>query len=102
MIRRPPRSTLFPYTTLFRSDELEHEQGPVHRERRLDRHRWRPRPDQHDLVPSGVPGADRGRPGHPVFARAVEINPATPIPFSFLSISSRTGPDSFSTSNIKP
>src|SRR3712207_9566366 len=24
MIRRPPRSTLFPYTTLFRSLELEH------------------------------------------------------------------------------
>src|SRR5260221_10627510 len=24
MIRRPPRSTLFPYTTLFRSDELAH------------------------------------------------------------------------------
>src|SRR3712207_7481396 len=24
MIRRPPRSTLFPYTTLFRSDLLEH------------------------------------------------------------------------------
>src|SRR5690554_7651340 len=23
MIRRPPRSTLFPYTTLFRSNELE-------------------------------------------------------------------------------
>src|SRR2546421_7966678 len=23
MIRRPPRSTLFPYTTLFRSDEIE-------------------------------------------------------------------------------
>src|SRR2546426_3047313 len=23
MIRRPPRSTLFPYTTLFRSDALE-------------------------------------------------------------------------------
>src|SRR5256885_6650809 len=23
MIRRPPRSTLFPYTTLFRSDELD-------------------------------------------------------------------------------
>src|SRR2546430_10257601 len=23
MIRRPPRSTLFPYTTLFRSDELQ-------------------------------------------------------------------------------
>src|SRR2546430_9561960 len=24
MIRRPPRSTLFPYTTLFRSREVEH------------------------------------------------------------------------------
>src|SRR2546426_6606842 len=24
MIRRPPRSTLFPYTTLFRSRELQH------------------------------------------------------------------------------
>src|SRR3712207_6914178 len=24
MIRRPPRSTLFPYTTLFRSGECEH------------------------------------------------------------------------------
>src|SRR3989442_8572409 len=27
MIRRPPRSTLFPYTTLFRSDDLEHAIG---------------------------------------------------------------------------
>src|SRR3712207_7118232 len=26
MIRRPPRSTLFPYTTLFRSDELSWEE----------------------------------------------------------------------------
>src|SRR3712207_7642802 len=25
MIRRPPRSTLFPYTTLFRSAPIEHE-----------------------------------------------------------------------------
>src|SRR5256885_5470149 len=25
MIRRPPRSTLFPYTTLFRSEKLFHE-----------------------------------------------------------------------------
>src|SRR3712207_8117383 len=24
MIRRPPRATLFPYTTLFRSDEPQH------------------------------------------------------------------------------
>src|SRR3712207_6931612 len=26
MIRRPPRSTLFPYTTLFRSYQLEYEE----------------------------------------------------------------------------
>src|SRR5258708_21594079 len=38
MIRRPPRSTLFPYTTLFRSDRLRarHQRGvlgdlPAHR-----------------------------------------------------------------------
>src|SRR2546430_10743788 len=37
MIRRPPRSTLFPYTTLFRSDDVD-----VPR-------RARPRPD-HRLV----------------------------------------------------
>src|SRR3712207_8328145 len=28
MIRRPPRSTLFPYTTLFRSDQLLAGAGP--------------------------------------------------------------------------
>src|SRR3712207_6884361 len=27
MIRRPPRSTLFPYTTLFRSEPLEPQHG---------------------------------------------------------------------------
>src|SRR2546426_11659706 len=29
MIRRPPRSTLFPYTTLFRSVALEQEFGTI-------------------------------------------------------------------------
>src|SRR5690242_21451384 len=28
MIRRPPRSTLFPYTTLFRSDQVEQSVRP--------------------------------------------------------------------------
>src|SRR2546426_5660853 len=28
MIRRPPRSTLFPYTTLFRSDQQVQRQAP--------------------------------------------------------------------------
>src|SRR3712207_7183716 len=30
MIRRPPRSTLFPYTTLFRSEPYPHVQGQLH------------------------------------------------------------------------
>src|SRR3712207_7782942 len=30
MIRRPPRSTLFPYTTLFRSDPRAVELAPAH------------------------------------------------------------------------
>src|SRR2546426_7838806 len=34
MIRRPPRSTLFPYTTLFRSRHV--------RDRHVPRGRWRP------------------------------------------------------------
>src|SRR5258708_15191501 len=29
MIRRPPRSTLFPYTTLFRSQDLQGDTGHV-------------------------------------------------------------------------
>src|SRR5258705_1599394 len=36
MIRRPPRSTLFPYTTLFRSRK----QTPDHRPRDRRRHRF--------------------------------------------------------------
>src|SRR2546425_9412734 len=47
MIRRPPRSTLFPYTTLFRSQEVEdrgnHRPG-IPRELRsilLRRQRWK-------------------------------------------------------------
>src|SRR2546430_8227295 len=33
MIRRPPRSTLFPYTTLFRSRDRPERPRPLHRER---------------------------------------------------------------------
>src|SRR5436190_13382223 len=38
MIRRPPRSTLFPYTTLFRSSLRRHRPPPDRRRRRLPRH----------------------------------------------------------------
>src|SRR2546427_8320593 len=43
MIRRPPRSTLFPYTTLFRSHQLPH---PPHRLFQSPEHRV-----AHDRVP---------------------------------------------------
>src|SRR5256885_8430303 len=33
MIRRPPRSTLFPYTTLFRSIQIQHRGHGVHAQR---------------------------------------------------------------------
>src|SRR3712207_6849625 len=57
MIRRPPRSTLFPYTTLFRSPEADLEPRALVRE-----------PEGHELVPArrrGV-GAPVGRPPEPV------------------------------------
>src|SRR3712207_8741985 len=37
MIRRPPRSTLFPYTTLFRSVGLAHADADRADDRRLER-----------------------------------------------------------------
>src|SRR6202048_5310683 len=47
MIRRPPRSTLFPYTTLFRSgDDLAHRQvraRPAGRQPRLRAMGWQDR-----------------------------------------------------------
>src|SRR2546425_5433856 len=45
MIRRPPRSTLFPYTTLFRSDFAQWYPKVVV----YDRHGW----EDHPLYPAG-------------------------------------------------
>src|SRR2546429_3079496 len=50
MIRRPPRSTLFPYTTLFRS----HGVAPVPPGARQAEPRRRQRHVPHDLSPHGV------------------------------------------------
>src|SRR3989454_9511276 len=52
MIRRPPRSTLFPYTTLFRSREDlgQRLDGPALVV--VDPHDRAVRPEQHDLLPA--------------------------------------------------
>src|SRR3712207_8021752 len=56
MIRRPPRSTLFPYTTLFRSDL-----GPVPGEEPGDHRLQRLQPELQGAHDSqrGAPSADR-------------------------------------------
>src|SRR3712207_7533001 len=55
MIRRPPRSTLFPYTTLFRSADLLREPPGT------------ARPGRGRAPPArrGLRGGDRGRGGRP-------------------------------------
>src|SRR3712207_8536462 len=62
MIRRPPRSTLFPYTTLFRSQQAgavrAGRQGPRIRERRVRQGRDR-RQDGLDGHEVRWPGDDR-------------------------------------------
>src|SRR2546427_7141200 len=61
MIRRPPRSTLFPYTTLFRSLALVHEQVFTHSPPTVKRVRVKsrgPRP----LSPARARAHSRGAP----------------------------------------
>src|SRR3712207_9240186 len=70
MIRRPPRSTLFPYTTLFRSDRAvaevgvraeEHEQVGKARDHRPQVRLWASRPDlgQQPSARAAQPPRDR-------------------------------------------
>src|SRR3712207_7826100 len=54
MIRRPPRSTLFPYTTLFRSRGAVQQQGQSERSEQPQRHRGRRETE----------GVDHGDPEH--------------------------------------
>src|SRR2546430_9957066 len=56
MIRRPPRSTLFPYTTLFRSKNY-HLHGTPESRRRSRRARPRNPHDEHGCLPGGRPAA---------------------------------------------
>src|SRR2546430_9654359 len=67
MIRRPPRSTLFPYTTLFRSPPWKMLVAPdvvvevQLRDIRVDARRRRPRPQSHGLVGIVEPDVARVR-----------------------------------------
>src|SRR5947209_17405699 len=58
MIRRPPRSTLFPYTTLFRSGAPDRHGGDVARDGRADVRRLALLPKRRD--PSA--GSDHNEP----------------------------------------
>src|SRR3712207_9046787 len=69
MIRRPPRSTLFPYTTLFRS-RRDPERAPRHPRRRRRRPRAARAPD-----PPGRHRARRGdAPGPPGDRKSTRLN----------------------------
>src|SRR3712207_7114262 len=70
MIRRPPRSTLFPYTTLFRSGHADHPVGgaATQPQPRADP-TVQDRPGAHG---SALVGAGRGRAGLGLFARSEE------------------------------
>src|SRR2546425_1375072 len=75
MIRRPPRSTLFPYTTLFRSPELPQLRGI--REREGDRGgapAGRREPDA-AVVPRRARVPEERRPGH---RRAADVRAGAP------------------------
>src|SRR2546430_7669483 len=52
MIRRPPRSTLFPYTTLFRSEEQDESQEQEGQEDPLEERE--PQPDDDSDDPKGA------------------------------------------------
>src|SRR3712207_8789052 len=76
MIRRPPRSTLFPYTTLFRSrgDEM-HEDGIV----LVDEGRRLPEEPQ-PRVPARVDHYIRRGPGLTVLHKDIRAQQAHPTP----------------------
>src|SRR2546429_6642033 len=69
MIRRPPRSTLFPYTTLFRShlardsqpEAPRHREGPLLADRDRQRRLWRERHADPWLEARAMPTQQRDR-----------------------------------------
>src|SRR5256885_4974950 len=91
MIRRPPRSTLFPYTTLFRSDQRDVDGWQLARSER-----WRRDARDHDDRPAEVrvgeheppPEAEQHRRvSHPERAEARPDRKSTRLNSSHLVIS---------------
>src|SRR2546426_12534177 len=68
MIRRPPRSTLFPYTTLFRSGGATQRLGPADQQRERQRGGDRPEPGGQRGGGGGA-GGSGGGPGRPAGER---------------------------------
>src|SRR5256885_3236760 len=102
MIRRPPRSTLFPYTTLFRStlgevtDDRKGDRGETQRQERRERHVEPPaardrdqcaqrNPSQHSLP--GLARRHLGRQAHAPEAAAEKDRKSTRLNSSHLVIS---------------
>src|SRR5690242_20835183 len=76
MIRRPPRSTLFPYTTLFRSDRRARAHGaPLLDERAAARAACAARGQAHDAELTGNRrGARVGRPAEVRDRKSTRLN----------------------------
>src|SRR2546427_1908306 len=75
MIRRPPRSTLLPYTTLFRSAVREY--------RELEAMA----PDSevcHVCLGSALYGTSDFKGAEQEFRKAAQLNPSDPIPYVYL------------------
>src|SRR3712207_7199010 len=81
MIRRPPRSTLFPYTTLFRSDDAQDD------ERRDGRYSGRDSEDHPELSRAGDSEREQERGDQPLLGRAQEDRKSTRLNSSHANIS---------------
>src|SRR2546422_2632664 len=79
MIRRPPRSTLFPYTTLFRSIVDAHEPGEPAHERADDREQ---RPCMHPAIEKPATGTEQEN-GDREVERHPEVLVALTVSFGF-------------------
>src|ERR1035441_4859739 len=100
MIRRPPRSTLFPYTTLFRSWVSPPDRRHAawrHRRVRGHRHAHEPAP------PPPYPPTDRRLPGarrSPLMSRLPPIPHSSPLMVGRTPRSARVPPDPLLPSQI--